>query len=155
MKKSFFYLLFISLLFSSCEKEEDNNNPIDINSSLSCLIDGDNFSTNNVEILNTSFPLSISATSSLGKVVLNFKLMIPNEGEKIIFSLPDYARVELNNYIYSNTYWGPPFEGEVLITEKKNGLISGEFFFKANDVNTINQIPIYVTQGSFSNIMYE
>ena len=154
MNRNYFFTLFILLLIFSCEKEEDSIIP-SANSSFTCIIDGDNFYANDIEILNTSYPLCISATSSLGKVVLNFKLMIPNEGEKIIFSLPDYARVEITNQTYSNSYWGPPYEGEILITEKNNGLISGEFFFKANDVSTVNQIPIYITQGSFSNILYE
>ncbi len=109
----------------------------------------------NITTPNTSYPLSIKAQGSSGIVTLNFKLLIPEQGEKIIFSLPDYARVEINNKTYSNSYWGPPYEGEINISEKSNGLISGTFFFKATDVNSNNLIPIEVTNGSFSNIPYE
>ena len=153
MNRLFFFLFLISIFFLACSKEEEENI---LTPSFECYIDGENFSTTNITTSSApSYALIILATNSQAIVTLKFfRLSIPEQGETIEFSTPASAIVEIYNTTYWNTY-SPPYDGEVYITKKSNGLISGTFFFKATDVNPTNFIPIEITNGVFSNIPYE
>ena len=56
--------------------------------------------------------------------------------------------------IYSSTYNGPPYDGQIVFTTLEDETLSGTFSFKAQDVDPTMFTNIWVTEGVFENISY-
>ena len=156
MKKILFFL-FLASAFLSCKKEEDVNLPAPVVlTEFNCLVDG-------VEVGNGA----ISTDASFGNLEIKFNDNIYNitlqifnissreVGDTILFSSPTIGTVVFNNTTYSNTYFDSS-KGQIIIGDLDflSGVISGSFFFEAQDVAENQFETINVTSGVFSNIYF-
>jgi hypothetical protein len=152
MKNLLLLLLAITVIFSSCEKEEEPHNIIPF----SCKIDGSNLSNATINTTNTSGNLSITATTNSYSVTITIQAINSRtNGDVISFSSPNFGNVSIGNTTYSNTYFDPA-KGEIAISnlDLSGGKISGAFFFEAQDVTPNEFATVNVTEGSFSNISF-
>jgi hypothetical protein len=152
MKNLLLLLLAITVIFSSCEKEEEPPNIIPF----SCKIDGLNLSNATINTTNTSGNLSITATANSYSVTITIQAINSRtNGDVISFSSPNFGNVSIGSTTYSNTYFDPT-KGEIAISnlDLSGGKISGTFFFEAQDVTPNEFATVNVTEGSFSNISF-
>ena len=156
MKTVLLILLALSIVFSSCEKEEEtliNNNT---SVSLSCKIDGSNFGNAIINTTNSSGNVSIIADDGTYNIALKvLSINSRSSGDVILFSSPSLAIITIGSTTYSNTYFDPT-KGEIIITnlDLNSGEVSGTFFFEAQDVTPNEFGTVNVTAGEFSNILF-
>ena len=140
------------LVLTSCKEEEIIIDPNPSGPSLSCKIDGEDFSDNSPEIsVNGSDMMSIKLSEVLDIKVYSFSQR--SEGETIYFSVPGMGIVSYGS-TYSSTYNGPPYDGQIVFTTLEDETLSGTFSFKAQDVDPTMFTNIWVTEGVFENISY-
>ena len=152
MKYTYFLLASI-LVLTSCKEEEIIIDPNPSGPSISCKIDGEDFSDNSPEIsVNGSDMMSIKLSEVLEIKVYSFSQR--SEGETIYFSAPTMGIVSYGGATYSSTYNGPPYDGEIVFSSLEAETLSGTFSFKAQDVAPNMFTNIWVTEGVFENISY-
>ena len=155
MKNLYFILSLILLILSSCVEDENINDPVS-QTTFSCMIDGVIFSDNTPEIqIDDNNTMSIelfNGDNTLRLKYINFDNL--DQNEVYLFSSPNRGVVTQNNQVYSNTYNGPPYDGQIIFTTKETELLSGTFSFKAQNVDPNIFSNIWVTEGVFNNIEY-
>ena len=155
MKNLYFILFIILLILSSCIEDENINDSVS-QTTFSCKIDGVIFSDNTPEIqIDDNNTMSIelfNGDNTLRLNMLNFDNL--DQNEVYLFSSPNRGVVTQNNQVYSNSYDGPPYDGQIIFTTKDGELLSGEFSFKAKNVDPNIFSNIWVTEGVFNNIEY-
>lgn len=152
MKYTYLLLAFF-LVLTSCKEEEIIIDPNPSGPSISCKIDGEDFSDNSPEIsVNGSDMMSIKLSEVLEIKVYSFSQR--SEGETIYFSAPTMGIVSYGGATYSSTYNGPPYDGEIVFSSLEAETLSGTFSFKAQDVAPNMFTNIWVTEGVFENISY-
>ena len=155
MKNLYFILSLILLILSSCVEDENINDPVS-QTTFSCKIDGEIFTDNTPEIqIDDNNTMSIelfNGDNTLRLNIANFDNL--DQNEVYLFSSPNRGVVTQNNQIYSNTFNGPPYDGQITFTTKETELLSGTFSFKAQNVDPNIFSNILVTEGVFNNIEY-
>ena len=155
MKNLYFILFLILLILSSCVEDENINNSVS-QTTFSCKIDGVIFSDNTPEIqIDDNNTMSIelfNGDNTLRLNIANFDNL--DQNEVYLFSSPNRGVVTQNNQVYSNSYDGPPYDGQIIFTTKNTELLSGTFSFKAKNVDPNIFSNIWVTEGVFNNIEY-
>ena len=141
MKNILFFLLFITLLFSACEKEEESPNPIS-NYTFSCNIDGISFNDNSPDVI-----LAINSENegnTIRIIIYNFSDRMVDQ--QILFnSLTDKAYVTVDGVNYINTQSGQ------IIFSKLDSKLSGTFNFTSQSSNFSIKS---VTEGVFEDLSY-
>ena len=153
MKNLLLLLLAITVIFSSCDTEEETLNTTE---SFSCQIEGSNFGNATINTANSSGNVSITADDGTHNIVI--KILSINSksiGDVIPFSSPSLAFIIIGNTTYSNTYFDST-KGEITIThlDLSAGKVSGTFFFEAQDVTPNEFATVNVSEGEFSNILF-
>ena len=155
MKNLFFTLSLILFILFSCVEDENINGSVS-QTSFSCKIDGVVFTDNTPEIqIDDNNTMSIelfNGDNTLRLNLANFDNI--DQNEVYLFSSPNRGVVSQNNQVYSNTYDGPPYDGQIIFTTKDAELLSGTFSFKAQNVDPNIFSNIWVTEGVFNNIEY-
>ena len=155
MKNLYFILSLILLILSSCVEDENISDPVS-QTTFSCMIDGVIFSDDTPEIqIDDNNTMSIelfNGDNTLRLNIANFDNL--DQNEVYLFSSPNRGVVTQNNQVYSNTYNGPPYDGQIIFTTKETELLSGTFSFKAQNVDPNIFSNIWVTEGVFNNIEY-
>ena len=155
MKNLYFILSLILLILSSCVEDENINDPVS-QTTFSCMIDGVIFTDNTPEVqIDDNNTMSIelfNGDNTLRLNIANFDNL--DQNEVYLFSSPNRGVVTQNNQVYSNTYNGPPYDGQIIFTTKETELLSGTFSFKAQNVDPNIFSNIWVTEGVFNNIEY-
>ena len=153
MRNFVLIILSITVLFSSCKKEEET---INSTTPFSCKIDGVELGANEINTNNLSNNLSITAISAQYSITIKIEnINARNIDELIEFDKADLGNVSIGNAIYSNTTFDPT-QGQIIITslDLNNGRVSGTFFFEAQNV-ILNEFEIVnVTEGEFLNISF-
>ena len=154
MKKLLFTCLAITVIFTTCKKEEEtppnntppNNTPTTY--AFSCKIDGADFTDNNPVATIAQNVLTIDAengTNSIRLIIYNFSNR--TEGEEITLNnLTDKAYVTLGTASYTNTTGGK------LIFSEIGNSISGTFNAQCNNLQTFQSVT--VTEGEFVEVAY-
>ena len=153
MKDLLLLLLAITVIFSSCEREEEILN---ITESFSCQIEGLNFGDATINTGNSSGNVSIEADDGTHNIVIKIlSINSKSSGDVIPFSSPSLAFIIIGNTTYSNTYFDST-KGEITITnlDLSVGVISGTFFFEAQDVTPNEFATVNVSEGEFLNISF-
>ena len=155
MKNLYFILSLILLILSSCVEDENISDPVS-QTTFSCMIDGVIFSDDTPEIqIDDNNTMSIelfNGDNTLRLNIANFDNL--DQNVVYLFSSPNRGVVTQNNQVYSNTYNGPPYDGQIIFTTKETELLSGTFSFKAQNVDPNIFSNIWVTEGVFNNIEY-
>ena len=148
------YLLLASfLVLTSCKEEEIIIDPNPSGPSISCKIDGEDFSDISPEIsVNGSDMMSIKLSEVLEIKVYSFSQR--SEGETVYFSAPGMGIVSYGGATYSSTYNGPPYDGQIFFSSLEAETLSGTFSFKAQDIDPAMFTNVWVTEGVFENISY-
>ena len=161
MKYTYFLLASI-LVLTSCKEEEIIIDPNPSGPSLSCKIDGVDFEDNYPEIeISPQNIISISSeyvvedlTYTLVINISSIPISSITEGQTIYFSSGGMGVVSIDGSTYSNTYNGPPYDGQIVFTTLEDETLSGTFSFKAKDIAPGMFTNIWVTEGVFENISY-
>ena len=148
MKNILFFLLFITLLFSACEKEEESPNPI-FNYTFSCNIDGISFNDNSPDVIleNSTDILTINSENggnTIRIIIYNFSDRMVDQ-QILLNSLTDKAYVTLDGVNYTNTQSGQ------IIFSKLDSKLSGTFNFTSQSSNFSIKS---VTEGVFEDLSY-
>ena len=153
MKDLLLLLLAITVIFSSCDREEEILNTTE---SFSCQIEGLNFGDATINTGNSSGNVSIEADDGIHNIVIKIlSINSKSSGDVIPFSSPSLAFIIIGNTTYSNTYFDST-KGEITITnlDLSVGVISGTFFFEAQDVTPNEFATVNVSEGEFLNISF-
>ena len=157
MKKILLYLFLISA-FLSCKKEEEAVNlptPVAL-TEFDCLVSGVAVGDGAISTDASFGNLEIKFNDNVYNITLQiFNISSREEGDTILFSSPTIGTVVFNNTTYSNTYFDSS-KGQIVISklELSSGIISGNFFFEAQDVAENQFETINITSGVFSNIYF-
>ena len=154
MKKLLFTCLAISVIFTTCKKEEETpTNNTATTYAFSCKINGADFTDNNpsaiVDPSTNVFTIDAEdGANSIRLIIYNFSNR--TEGEEITLNnLTDKAYVYLGTAStdwYTNTH-----SGQLIFSEIGNP-ISGTFNAQCNNLQTFQSVT--VTEGEFVNVAY-
>ena len=153
MKNLLLILLAVTIVFFSCEKEEE---PFNSTESFSCKIEGSDLGNATINTTNSSGNVSITADDGTYNIVIKIlSINSISNGDVIHFSSPSLAIITIGSTTYANTYFDPT-KGEINITnlDLNGGKVSGTFFFEAQDVSPNVFDNKDVTEGEFSNILF-
>ena len=151
-----FYILLFSLLFLfSCEKSQDFPAPVTDNTFLSCDINNANMYTNTITAsVNNSDMLSVVADDGVHSITIRvYNFSDKNIGDTVYFSVPGMGIVLKDGVTFSNLY-SPPYDGILIFSDITSSTISGDFYFKAQDVAVGSFTNVNVINGLFQNILY-
>jgi len=150
MKKLLFTCLAISVIFTTCKKEEETpTNNTATPYAFSCKINGADFTDNNpVATIIPPNTLEIKASNGSDEVIIYiYNIDDKAEGEEISLASPgNRVYVNLGTDYYSNNISGK------LIFSKTGNPVSGTF----DDVicRTPQNVSVTVTEGEFVDVAY-
>ncbi len=164
MKKILLAALSISLITTSCTKEEEVITPVTTPTdpvetiTFTCKIDGVDYDGSNSIDAAIAFDfLTITTSNGSNSVAIKIPgISMRNNGDEISFlGAIGYGVVSTPTLTYSNTNFDAS-KGGITITEIDftEGKISGTFFFEAQDVTPNEFGKVNVTSGAFNNISF-
>ena len=156
MKNVLCLMLIMSILFSFCKKEEENNenNSNATQYAFRCYLGDTDFYDNPQVSVNSSDVLIIDAVYNSNTIRLTLNSFSQRAtGDIIQFSAPGMGVVTQDGITYSNTYF-PPYDGTINITElnTNNSTLSATFNFRANELQNFQSL--IVTEGKLDKINF-
>ena len=167
MKKILFAVLSMSLIFTSCTKDEEEfiepittiTTPPVETTSFTCKIDGvsyDGSSTVSADVISDF----LTITTSEGGSTVSIKvpgISVREVGDTISFlgAIGFGNVITPDGTVYSNTYFDAS-KGSIIITaiDLDNSKVSGTFFFEAEDVASGSFVKVNVTSGEFTHVSF-